>query len=86
MKLTIKLTDEQLTGLKNALTMSTEEYKRATSFQNDHKNDLAYNIMCARYYLDLSTRERECCHDYDWSKSRSWDDVIDPQREPSFMP
>lgn len=76
MTLTLKLDDEALSELKEALKISQKDFDSAWKTQAP---DHAYRILRARRALDLSNSSQDCCFDYTGPK---WEGVLPVGEKP----
>lgn len=72
MMLTIQISDESLSLLKDTLRIRKEDMDHVASIESTESNVLhsyAWRILCARRTLNLSNSTSECCYDYSGPKT-----------------
>lgn len=77
MKLTLEITDDELSDLKRALQVDYVDYNTAPSMvgNSESTRDYVGRILWARKILKLSTNEQDACFNPPPVKPFSWDDV-----------
>lgn len=83
MTVTIQLTDEALSELKDVLRVTHKDMQRTASEPcSDLQQDYAWRILRARNLLDLSNASADCCIDYVRVPSLVMEKVWEPCQGP----